>query len=208
MTTTVTGQQIVAWAKDRVGRSENPPGSNTGPFVQRCQSATFLAGTGWPWCAAFVCRDAAESKVPLAYNGAGAHDLADHHKPWVDAAHVEPGMVADYNIGTGHTGIVVSVDLHAGTVTSIDGNWADSVVEHTLPLSEVRAFWKIPGVTYTSGRVKHQPRPKRLPRWVATTSASGHKKVVFQARKKRQVVTWMLSRAFPHGVTIKRHANK
>ena len=30
-------------------------GNNRGPEVQRYQAATWLAGTGWAWCAAFVC---------------------------------------------------------------------------------------------------------------------------------------------------------
>lgn len=30
-------------------------GNNRGPTVQRYQAATWLAGTGWAWCAAFVC---------------------------------------------------------------------------------------------------------------------------------------------------------
>ncbi len=34
---------------------EYPPGSNSGPRVREYQAATNLGGTGWPWCAAFVC---------------------------------------------------------------------------------------------------------------------------------------------------------
>lgn len=30
-------------------------GNNRGPQIQAYQSATWLAGTGWKWCAAFVC---------------------------------------------------------------------------------------------------------------------------------------------------------
>jgi hypothetical protein len=142
--------------------------------------------------------------VPLAYNGAGAHDLADHHKPWVAAASVEPGMVVDYNIGSGHTGIVASINNRTGKLTSIDGNWADAVTEHVMPLSEVRAFWKIPGVTYASGPAP-QPAPARLPRWVATTSATGHKKVF---RRKRGLIHYLQTHTFKHGITIRRAANK
>lgn len=201
-----TGTQIVNEAKKHIGAHEHPLGSNSGPFVEACQRATFLAGTGWPWCAAFedyVCRQAG---APLAYNGAGAHDQADHHKPWVDAAHVEPGMMVDYNIGSGHTGIVVNVDHHTGTVTSIDGNWSDSVVEHALPLASVRAFWRVPGVNYGTGPALVKPR--RLPGFVVATSESGHRKVVFRAEKKRGLIKWLgahnLARLFPNGITVTR----
>jgi hypothetical protein len=204
---TVTGQQIVDRAKGNIGKHEEPMGSNTGTFVVLCQRATFLGGTGWPWCAAFVCRMAKACGVPLAYDGAGAHDLADHHKPWVSAANVEPGMVVDYNIGSGHTGIVASVNTRAGTLTSIDGNWADAVTEHVMPLSQVRAFWKIPGVSYATGPAP-APKPQRLPAWVVVTSANGHSKIVFRTAEKRHLVRWLtthnLARLFPGGITIRR----
>ncbi len=38
-----------------VGVKEEPAGSNSGPRVRQYQAATNLGGTGWPWCAAFVC---------------------------------------------------------------------------------------------------------------------------------------------------------
>ena len=41
-------------AETQVGVQEHG-GNNRGPQVQAYQSATNLAGTGWPWCAAFVC---------------------------------------------------------------------------------------------------------------------------------------------------------
>ena len=34
---------------------EEPRDSNTGPRVLQYQRATWLPGTGWPWCAAFIC---------------------------------------------------------------------------------------------------------------------------------------------------------
>lgn len=41
-------------AESQVGIEEQG-GNNRGPQIQAYQSATNLSGTGWPWCAAFVC---------------------------------------------------------------------------------------------------------------------------------------------------------
>lgn len=41
-------------AESQVGVRESG-GNNKGPQVQAYQSTTWLAGTGWKWCAAFVC---------------------------------------------------------------------------------------------------------------------------------------------------------
>jgi hypothetical protein len=211
----LAGHDIVTKARSYRGLQEQPLGSNRGPFVQKCQADTFLAGTGWPWCAAFVCHVAKECGVPLAYNGAGAHDMADHHKPWVPMGQVHPGMVVDYAIGSGHTGIVTGIDLRSATLTSIDGNWSDAVVEHVMPLSDVRAVWMIPGVQY--GKVAPPtkapttpPAKPTVPRkrvFVIATSASGHRKILFRAAKKRRILRWLQNhagRAALNGITITR----
>ena len=201
----IDNARIVREALSHKGSHEDPMGSNTGPFVILCQRATFLGGTKWPWCAAFVCYVCERAGVPLAYNGAGAHDLADHHPPSVPQNRWEPGMVVDFNIGSGHTGILVS---HTATsVKTVDGNWGDAVTEHDTPTSFVRKVWAIPGVSYKAGTAPTPPK-KKLPAWVVTTSAKGTQKVVFRAAKKSQLVRWLtthnLARLFPNGVTIKR----
>jgi len=209
---TITGADVVKRARSYIGQHEDPLGSNTGWFVQECQRATFLAGTGWPWCAAFVCEVCKALHDSLApNNSAGAHDLANRHQPWVPASAVKPGMVVDYNIGSGHTGIVTAIDLHTGTVTSCDGNWSDAVVEHSMPLSEVRAFWAIPGVTYTTTPTP-KPPVKKLPPFVVATSASGHRKILFTSpggtAGKKSLMAWLtahsLAKLAPNGVTITR----
>ncbi len=203
-----TGADVVAKARTYRGNRENPMGSNSGTFVQACQHATFLGGTGWPWCAAFVCYVAKMIGHALAYNGAGAHDIADHHKPWVAKADWKPGMVVDYNEGTGHTGILTGVDHARGVVTSIDGNWNDQVTEHEMPMSIIRAVWRIPGVTYVAGTAP-APDAKTLPPFVVTTtSATGHTKVLFTTRSKHRLTRWLnrhiLTRVAPNGITIHR----
>jgi hypothetical protein len=193
-----TGKLIVTTAENWKGQHEVPMGSNTGTFVIACQHSTFLGGTGWPWCAAFVCHVAAKAGVPLAYNGAGAHDLANHHtatkKTFVEA---QPGDVVDFNIGSGHTGILVSKE--GNSVTTIDGNWADAVTQHVTPVYQVRGFWRIPGV---SGQAA--PAPRKPPAWVVTTGASGHKKVF---RRKKGLIHYLQTHVFPNGITIHRPKN-
>lgn len=48
-------EKIIDYAEAQVGVTEVPMGSNRGPKVEHYQSETTLGGTGWPWCAAFVC---------------------------------------------------------------------------------------------------------------------------------------------------------
>jgi hypothetical protein len=55
--------ELVVVARGEVG-VEEIDASNSGPRVEEYQSATSLGGTGFPWCAAFVCwcvREAAKA---------------------------------------------------------------------------------------------------------------------------------------------------
>ena len=45
--------RLISTARLEVGTVES--GRNTGKRVKEYQAATSLSGTGWPWCAAFVC---------------------------------------------------------------------------------------------------------------------------------------------------------
>jgi hypothetical protein len=194
----IPGERIVNRAHSFLGLHENPPGSNRGFFVEQCQRATFLSGSGWPWCAAFVCKVAQDCGVPLAYNGAGAHDLANHHPP-VHLIDAKPGDVVDFLIGSGHTGILLS---HGppGFVTTIDGNWGDRVTQVQHPVNLVRKVWRIPGVDGTP-----HPKRRRKPLWVVATSASGHRKVVLRAPHRRGVIRWLKHHsALRHAFTISR----
>lgn len=55
MSTLAIRQRLVDIAKGQVGVREVPRNSNSGAMVREYQAATNLKGTGWPWCAAFVC---------------------------------------------------------------------------------------------------------------------------------------------------------
>jgi len=48
-------RRLIRIAKKEVGVREVPKNSNSGPRVREYQKATWLDGTGWPWCAAYVC---------------------------------------------------------------------------------------------------------------------------------------------------------
>lgn len=201
----VTGKRIVELARTHKGKTEIPPASNRGPFVEACQKATWLPGTGWPWCAAFVCYVAREAGVPLQFNSAGAHDIRDRYQKagfGVTLAEAKPGDVIDFNIGSGHTGILVAKS--GGNVITVDGNWANAVTEHATSQSLVRGVWRIPGVETS----KPPPEPKKkLPPFVVATSMSGHRKVLFTGSKKG-LVNWLtthtLYRVAPNGITITR----
>lgn len=55
MSTLHIRQRLVDIARKEVGVVEVPRNSNTGKRVREYQAATNLGGTGWPYCAAFVC---------------------------------------------------------------------------------------------------------------------------------------------------------
>lgn len=46
---------LVEIARKEIGVREDPIDSNKGKRVQEYQATTWLEGTGWPWCAAFIC---------------------------------------------------------------------------------------------------------------------------------------------------------
>ena len=67
MSTLHVRQKLIEIARREVGVRE--VGRNTGKRVREYQAATNLEGTGWPWCAAFVCwciREWGQDKEVLA----------------------------------------------------------------------------------------------------------------------------------------------
>jgi len=55
---------LVRLALQEIGVRETPTNSNSGPRVRQYQAATWLDGSGWPWCAAFVCWLCREAGMP------------------------------------------------------------------------------------------------------------------------------------------------
>src|SRR6185436_1835590 len=92
-------------ARGQIGVHEQPMGSNTGPQVREYQAATFLGGTGWPWCSAFVLWCWQKAGHPLPYKTAGAYDFLNwaKRKGWArSSTELVPGDLVVFNVGSGH----------------------------------------------------------------------------------------------------------
>lgn len=128
-------KEMVNIAHTQVGIFEKPKNSNTGPEVEgQYQRSTFLKGTGWPWCAAFVCYlfKTAASKKGIQYSfklpkTAGAFDF----KNWAQAnsKYVEiinppfnkilPGDIIIFDFS--HIGISIG-QISGRKIDTIEGN--------------------------------------------------------------------------------------
>lgn len=162
----------IAMAEYDRGVAEVPPGSNTGPRIREYQAATWLGGTGWPWCVAFAlwCWQRALGR-PLPYRGAGAYAWLDWARGagWALPSHNprlwQPGDLVVFALGAGHMGLLRR-PVSDGIVSTVDGNVADAVRLRDRSLTLVR------GVI----RVRVEPtRPVKPPMWEVVTSESGHK---------------------------------
>lgn len=131
-------KEMVRISQTQLGIFENPKNSNSGPEVEGLyQRSTFLKGTGWPWCAAFVCylfKTAASKqgiqhsfKLPLT---AGAYDFenwARNNSPHIQIIkapfnQILPGDVIIFNFG--HIGLSIS-EIKNGKIDCIEGNTDD-----------------------------------------------------------------------------------
>lgn len=117
------------------GVKETPPNSNTGPRVREYQSSTTLGGTGWPWCAAFVCWSYTQAGHKFTgWNTAYVPDYVSAAKSRkgglsvVSPAQVIPGDLVcfdwDANGECDHIGIVQTKVTNNG-FRSIEGNTAE-----------------------------------------------------------------------------------
>lgn len=170
---------VIAWARKQLGKSEEPPGSNTGTFVRFCQQATWLPGTRWPWCRAFNLRAHLEAGFTLPDRSAGAWDALARARQRGDALnpagyrHLIPGDEVIWAFGSGHSSIFTGWRLAGGRVyiDSIDGNVGDKVAECSRPLSLVKGFivWH-----ETAATVK----PARAPVGQVVGGVSGKRKLI------------------------------
>jgi uncharacterized protein (TIGR02594 family) len=169
----------ISVAKRYIGKAEVPIGSNSGAFVRACQRYTWLAGTGWPWCVAFVQRCFAESGRKLPWGTAGAYDLYARGKAagWAKKT-PKANDIAVWNVGAGHASIVERYDPVSGNVITIDGNSIDQVRRCLRHISHARGFIRVP--------VKAKPQPKaKKPKAEVVTSASGSEVVVYSSRLRK-----------------------
>lgn len=199
-------QAALAWLKKHVGEHEQPMGSNRGAFVQLCQAATWLAGSGWPWCVATWVKAWTVAGYKLPYKGAGAYVMLDWYRKnapaWVvPLSKAKPGAAVILNIGSGHLATLAEKYVSGGSIKTIDGNWGDKVEATTHQVSEIR------GVIDPPEKAPPMP-PAKPPVWEVVTSASGHKKLVFASGAKGvgRKLPQLLNRF--GGVTIQRRKRK
>jgi hypothetical protein len=128
--------EIVRLATLEIG-VEEVNGTNSGKRVREYQAATDLKGTGWPWCAAFVCwvvREAmAASGVfqtqkftrPKTASAWGfeawsrAQDKTTHTRKPHDGD-IQPGDIVVFTFS--HIGIATGTPDRSGYVPTIEGN--------------------------------------------------------------------------------------
>tara|TARA_R110000868_G_C10796813_1_gene756768 strand:- start:432 stop:923 length:492 start_codon:yes stop_codon:yes gene_type:complete len=129
-------QAIIKVANAEIG-VEEVNSSNSGKRVREYQSATSLGGTGWAWCAAFVCwvvREAMEQcgipqtptfKRPTTASAWGFElwSLAQDATTWTKKpakGEIEPGDIIIFTFS--HIGIATSSPDSDGYVRTIEGN--------------------------------------------------------------------------------------
>lgn len=142
-----SGNAVVKWASSQVGVMESPVGSNSGGSassgVRWYQAATFLGGSGWPWCAAFCCRAWSEVYGYVPRRSAGAWDFTDHGGISVAVANIRAGDCVSYATGSGHINIATGPPK-GGRIPTIGGNESDGVRRSSWPTSIVHSACRHP----------------------------------------------------------------
>jgi len=128
--------EIVRLATLEIG-VEEINGSNTGKRVREYQAATTLKGTGWAWCAAFVCFIVREAMKNLAIYetqkftrpktasawGFEAWSRAQDKTTWTRKPHDGDIQAGDIVVFTfSHIGIATGSPDKNGYVPTIEGN--------------------------------------------------------------------------------------
>lgn len=123
--------RLVRIAEAEVGVREVPPDSNRGPRVEQFQQSTWLAGSGWPWCAAFVCWAVREAMASEKFEWvrpqtAGAWDFERWAREQPGGLKLlrgsTPAKKGDILVYTfSHIGIAAA-DMTGGLVATIEGN--------------------------------------------------------------------------------------
>ena len=143
-------KKVFEIAESQVGVMEAPPGSNSGPQVDKFL-ATVGCHPGDPWCASFVywCfNEAANSlkiKNPLVKTGSCMNHWNTTKAKKIPRSNatnnpllIHPGFlfIMDHGGGKGHTGIVKSVDN--GFIDTIEGNTSINGSREGLAVAELR----------------------------------------------------------------------
>lgn len=191
----------LASARKDIGTAEQPPGSNTGPRVRTYQQATWLRGTGWPWCVAFCVYHWKSAGFILPYLGAGAYaflDWARAHGWTCKITDAVPGDGVVFNVGSGHMAMLARrVSPGDRTIHTVDGNVSNRVDVRERDLRLVRGIVHIPE--------KAAPRPpEKPPVFEVVTSASGQKVVYVSGARAVGRKLGEILKKYPAGVTIRR----
>ena len=195
-------EKVVRIASGEIGVHEEPMGSNSGPRVRQYQRATFLGGTNWPWCAAWVCWVWKQAGHPLPYPTASAYGMLDWAKRagWViPSKQLTPGDPVVFNVGSGH----VSIFSHwkGDTIHTIDGNHFNAVLKAARPHHLVAGGIHVPERMHHN---VHVPKPY----WVIAGDEHGKRVLLFSKFATEKQVLGLLPRLLAkygrHGITIQR----
>lgn len=142
---------MIKIARNEIGVSEVPPGSNRGPVVEEYLNGVGL-GPGNAWCAAFVywCYDQASAKLnrenPLVRTAGCMEHWRNTRGVKIKSADainnpslIKPGAIFIINSGggKGHTGIVTGI--RAGYIQTIEGN---TNTHHSTEGGSVCELWR------------------------------------------------------------------
>lgn len=148
---------LIAMLKAEQGVREVPANSNKGKRVEEYQAATWLTGTGWPWCAAFICWGIRELEKthPLPFKRpqtAGAWDFENWAKSqgvkrFKPRGRIKAGDIVVFTFS--HIGLAIE-DEKGGSVKTIEGNTDASgsregggVYIKSRPVSSIRSHIRL-----------------------------------------------------------------
>lgn len=154
---TSMGDALVAILKAEEGVREVPANSNRGKRVEEYQAATWLTGTGWPWCAAFICWGILELEKthPLPFKRpqtGGAWDFENWAKlqgvkRFKPRGKIKAGDIVIFTFS--HIGLAIE-DEKGGSVKTIEGNTDASgsregggVYIKSRPVSSIRSHIRL-----------------------------------------------------------------
>lgn len=204
-----------SYAQHCVGVHESPNGSNRGPIqvsnpnggVDFFEEHDFVAGVGYPWCAAFWLTCWAMAGHAFPYRSPSAFALGDYakkHGMAVSVNHLVPGDGCVWNEGSGHISMFEKFDPNTGLVHTLDGNWNNQVMRATHKVGNLRVGIHVPEKAVL-------PTPPD-PFFVIATSVNGQKKILFSHRATQKKVLGLLPRLIhkygASGITIKRSKKK
>lgn len=139
------GSRMVQIAKQEIGQSEQPPGSNNSARIADYRSATQGAVAGAPWCAYFASWVANQAGAPLGPNGQGFGSV-DQLYSWAQqngraytAGSGQTPKPGDLIVFHEHIGLVENV-LPNGQIQTIEGNSSDRVSERIHPPGDAVGF--------------------------------------------------------------------